>query len=75
MNTETKNISFKPRELKVIQLLAEGYSSREIAEKLKFSFYTIKQDIHNIIYKSNAKNRINAIYKLVYNGYVKPPTT
>ena len=71
MNEKKEFINFKPRELKVIQLVAEGFSNREIAEILKFSYNTIKQDIRNIVYKSNSRNRINAVYNMLSMGYLK----
>ena len=71
MNEKKEFINFKPRELKVIQLVAEGFSNREIAEILKFSYNTIKQDIRDIVYKSNSRNRINAVYNMLSMGYLK----
>ena len=71
MNEKKEFINFKPRELKVIQLVPEGFPNREIAEILKFSYNTIKQDIRNIVYKSNSRNRINAVYNMLSMGYLK----
>ena len=71
MNEKKEFINFKPGELKVVQRVAEGFSNREIAEILKFSYNTIKQDIRNIVYKSNSRNRINAVYNMLSMGYLK----
>ncbi len=71
MHEKDKPINFTKREIKIIQLAAQGYTNKEIAKILNFSYYTIKSDFQNIIKKSNARNRINAIYILSLKGYVK----
>jgi len=49
------------RETDILQLLAEGYSNREIAECLVLSEGTIKFHVHNILGKLNAASRTQAI--------------
>jgi LuxR family maltose regulon positive regulatory protein len=49
------------RETDILQLLAEGCSNREIAERLVLSEGTIKFHIHNILGKLNAASRTQAI--------------
>jgi LuxR family maltose regulon positive regulatory protein len=49
------------RELEVLQLLAEGYTNREIAERLYISLSTVKGHISNIIGKLLARNRTEAV--------------
>ncbi len=50
-------------ERRILQLLVEGCSNREIAERLVLSEGTIKFHIHNILGKLNATSRIMAIIK------------
>jgi LuxR family maltose regulon positive regulatory protein len=51
------------RETEILQLLAEGYSNRKIAERLVLSEGTIKFHVHNILGKLYATNRTQAIAK------------
>lgn len=52
------------QEMKVIQLIAEGYKNAEIAEKLFISQNTVKTHIKNIYSKLDVKNRVEALRKL-----------
>ncbi len=51
------------RETEILQLLAKGYSNREIAERLFLAEGTIKFHIHNILGKLNATSRTMALTK------------
>jgi DNA-binding NarL/FixJ family response regulator len=51
------------REIEVLDLLAEGYSNQEIAEKLFVSLSTIKTHVSGILEKLDVKRRIQAIEK------------
>lgn len=64
-------IKFSDIEKDIIEQLKLGYTNERIAKKLNFSTYTIKYHIAKIIRKTNAVNRINAIYILARNGYFK----
>lgn len=52
-----------PREISILQLLAEGCSNRDMAEQLVISEGTIKFHIHNILGKLDVTNRTQAILK------------
>lgn len=49
------------RELEILGLISEGFSNREIAEKLFISLGTTKWHITNIFSKLGVKNRVQAI--------------
>jgi len=51
------------RELEVLQLVSEGMSNREIAEKLFISTGTAKTHVHNLCGKLGARNRTEAAMK------------
>lgn len=53
---ESSELMPTSREKHIIQLLAKGYSSKEIAEKLSISYYTIETHRKNLIRKFNVKN-------------------
>jgi DNA-binding CsgD family transcriptional regulator len=50
-----------PRELEILQLIAEGLSTREIAEKLFVSENTVKTHSGRVFEKLNAKRRTQAV--------------
>jgi LuxR family maltose regulon positive regulatory protein len=51
------------RELEVLQLLVEGLSNREIAERLVISTGTAKTHVHNLCVKLGVRNRTEAAVK------------
>lgn len=44
----SKNLSFSPAELAVVEQLARGYSEKEIADKLNLSYHTVNGHLRNI---------------------------
>lgn len=62
-------LEFSEMERIIIEELRHGYTNKEIAKKLHFSPFTIKYHVAKIIRKTNAVNRINAVYILAKNGY------
>lgn len=70
------NFSFKKtilssREKEIVQLIAEEFTSDEIAEKLFVSKGTIETHRKNIFYKLQVKNIAGLIKKALYLGIVK----
>ena len=59
------------RELEVLQLMAEGLSNEQMAERLFLSPYTIKNHIHNILEKLQVHSRLEAVRLAVRKGLVK----
>ncbi len=57
MNTIT------PKEKEVLALLAQGLSSKEIANKLSISFHTVESHRKNLRFKFDAKNSSELIMK------------
>jgi DNA-binding CsgD family transcriptional regulator len=53
-----------PREIEVLELINEGLSNKEIAEKLFVSLSTVKTHINNIYKVLEVKNRREAIEKM-----------
>lgn len=49
------------REIEVLNLIAEGYTNREIAQALVLSLYTIKSHARNIFSKLGVKHRTEAV--------------
>ncbi|RMH21274.1 MAG: LuxR family transcriptional regulator [Gammaproteobacteria bacterium] len=63
MNTRLKRLTKKEHE--VLHWLKRGHSNKEIGEKLKRSPCTIKNHISSILQKLEAKDRRQAIIKLM----------
>ncbi len=59
--TQVEKLGLSKRELEVLQLMAQGYSNNEIAEKLYLSLSTIKTHVANLFFKLDAKRRTQAI--------------
>lgn len=58
-----KEIGITKRELEVLQLIAEGHSNREIADKLFVSTSTVKTHSSNLFFKLDARRRTQAIQR------------
>ena len=52
------------RETEIIVLIANGFSDKEIAQKLKISARTIQTHVTRICSKLTARNRVHAVIKL-----------
>jgi DNA-binding NarL/FixJ family response regulator len=59
------------REQQVLELVVQGLSNPEIAEKLYLSENTVKKYLHNILDKLHLNNRVEAAIYAVKEGLVK----
>ncbi len=59
-----------PREREVLQLLAEGYTSQAIADKLVISTSTVQTHRSNIMRKLNLQNRTELIKYAIRRGLI-----
>ena len=60
------------RELEVLKLVAEGYSSRQIAEELVISIKTVERHRSNIIEKLGVRDRVALTRYAIRRGLVEP---
>jgi two-component system, NarL family, response regulator LiaR len=58
---QVEKIGVTPRELEILELIAEGLSNREIAEKLFVSENTVKTHSSRVFDKLGAKRRTQAV--------------
>ena len=58
-----QQLGITPRELEVLQLIAQGLSNREIAEQLYVSLNTVKTHAANVFVKLDLQRRTQAIQK------------
>ena len=56
------------REKEVLALLKEGYSNKQIAEKLYISEKTVKSHLNNIFKRFNVSGRLQAMVYAIRNG-------
>ncbi len=62
---------FSEREIEVLQLICEEYTSAEIADKLNVSRRTVESHRNNLIEKSGAKNAAGLVIYAIRNGLYK----
>jgi DNA-binding NarL/FixJ family response regulator len=55
------SVKLTPREMEVVNKIAEGLSNKEIAERLSVEAQTVKNHIHNILDKLQLQNRLEAV--------------
>lgn len=58
------------REKEIVKLIAEGYNSKFIADKLFISFHTVNTHRQNIIEKTNTKNTSGLVQFAVCHGLI-----
>jgi len=59
-----------PREIQVLELLAEGLPNKAIAERLQISDQTVKFHVASISGKLDAANRTDAVRRAVRRGLI-----
>lgn len=58
------------REIEIIELVAEGLTNQEIAERLTISKRTVDNHVSNIFTKTGAKNRVALLNWAMDNGKI-----
>jgi DNA-binding CsgD family transcriptional regulator len=59
--TATADQSLSEREREILQLLAEGYHTEEVARRIGLSVETVKSDTKRVIAKLQADTRTHAV--------------
>ena len=57
-STLIESVRMTKRERQVIELISEGHTNKEIAQKLHLSTYTVKSHVHNILEKLALSTRV-----------------
>ena len=55
------SVTLTPREIEIINKIADGLSNKEIAEQLHIEEQTVKNHVHNILDKLQLHNRLEAV--------------
>lgn len=58
------------REQRVLTLIADGYPTREVATELCYSERTVKNVLHDVVTKLNARSRSHAVAHAVREGLI-----
>jgi DNA-binding NarL/FixJ family response regulator len=61
-----------PRELQVLKLIAEGYTSKEIAQELVISVKTVERHRQNILDKLGMSDRVELTRYAIRRGLIQP---
>ena len=63
------------REIEVLQLLADGASTAELASRLNLSVNTVRNHVQNILTRLGAHSKLEAVSIALREGVIKPPET
>jgi two-component system NarL family response regulator len=55
------SVKLTPREVELVNQIAEGLSNKEIAQRLSIEVQTVKNHVHNILDKLQLHNRLEAV--------------
>lgn len=61
---------YSKRETEIIKLLAEGFTAKEISDKLSISYATVSTHQKNILAKSDCKNTIELVASCIRDGLI-----
>ena len=68
--TDPLSISLSAREIEIIELVAEGLTNQEIADRLTISKRTVDNHVSNIFTKTGARNRVALVNWAMSNGKI-----
>ena len=66
--------SLSPREAEVVNLVAQGYKNKDIAEQMCISEQTVKNHLHNIFEKLNVSDRLELALHFVAGRFLEVST-
>lgn len=62
-------LSLTPRETEVLQLLLEGYSVKQVANRLQIALQTTKNHIHHVMVKTGSASRVELVTWAMRHGF------
>src|SRR5262245_36721761 len=62
-----------PREIEVLQLLAEGLTTNELARRLNLSVNTVRNHVQSILTRTGAHSKLEAVAIALREGIIEPP--
>jgi NarL family two-component system response regulator LiaR len=73
--SQTEDFQLTPRELEVVELLALGFTNKQIADDLTMSYSTAKNHVDRVLGKLGAANRTEAAAIAIQRRLVSRPGT
>ncbi len=71
-SSSCEGLNIREREMEIIKLIAEGYSNKEVADKLFLSTHTVTTHRKNIMNKLGVKNTAGLVLFAVRENLVSP---
>jgi DNA-binding NarL/FixJ family response regulator len=72
-STERQRVKrLTPRQMEILQLMADGVSSRDIAQRLEMSPQTLRTHVQNILTRLGAHTKLEAVALAIRQGRVRP---
>ena len=68
--TDPLTIALSAREIEIIELVADGLTNQEIADKLTISKRTVDNHVSNVFTKTGSKNRVALLNWAMDNGRI-----
>ena len=69
-SSDPLDISLSSREIEIIELVAEGLTNQEIADRLTISKRTVDNHVSNVFTKTGSKNRVALLNWATDNGRI-----
>jgi DNA-binding NarL/FixJ family response regulator len=73
MPSVAEAVRMTKREREIMNLIAEGLSNKEIAQRLSIATYTVKSHVHNILEKLALHSRLQIAAYTHKTGAAPPP--
>jgi DNA-binding NarL/FixJ family response regulator len=64
-------VPLSPREMEILQLIARGYSNKEVAHELGISRQTVKNHMTSILRKLSVNDRTQAALYALRRGWIR----
>ncbi len=68
---QEKQVSLSKREIEVLELLCQGYTNKEIAEKLHLSHKTVDNHRTNLLSKTGTRNTAHLVMFAIKNHFIE----
>jgi len=63
------HVSLSPREMEILELICQGASNKDIAQRLGISYQTVKNHVTSILQKLGVSDRTQAVLYALKNGW------
>jgi DNA-binding NarL/FixJ family response regulator len=63
------SLSLSPREMEILELLCEGASNKDVAQRLGISYQTVKNHVTSILHKLSVSDRTQAVLYALKHGW------